>query len=48
MPLIWVGIWIAMWIYGFFAFCAIVSYIYVHFKVPETKGMELEDTDTLR
>jgi hypothetical protein len=47
MPLIWVGIWIAMWIYGFFAFCAIVSYIYVHFKVPETKGMELEDTDTL-
>ena len=35
------------WIYGFFAFCAIVSYFYVHFKVPETKGMELEDMDTL-
>jgi hypothetical protein len=24
-----------------------VSYFYVHFKVPETKGMELEDMDTL-
>lgn len=35
------------WIYGFFAFCAFASYFYVQPKVPETKGMELEDMDTL-
>lgn len=35
------------YIYGFFAFCAFASYFYVRIKVPETKGMELEDMDTL-
>ncbi|PXW32629.1 UNVERIFIED_CONTAM: sugar porter (SP) family MFS transporter [Williamsia faeni] len=35
------------WIYGFFAFCAFISWFYVHYKVPETKGMELEDMDSL-
>jgi len=36
------------YIYGFFALCALISYFYVKFKVPETKGMELEEMDTLK
>ena len=35
------------YIYGFFALCALISYFFVRFKVPETKGMELEEMDTL-
>jgi SP family sugar:H+ symporter-like MFS transporter len=31
------------WIYGGFAFFALVSFIFVRTLVPETKGMELED-----
>ncbi|SIS03232.1 sugar porter family MFS transporter [Williamsia sterculiae] len=36
------------WIYGFFAFCAAASFLFVQFKVPETKGMELEAMDDLQ
>jgi sugar porter (SP) family MFS transporter len=36
------------YIYGFFALCALISYFFVRFKVPETKGMELEEMDTLK
>ena len=28
--------------YGFYAFFAIVSFFFVYFQVPETKGRELE------
>jgi len=31
------------WIYGAFAFFALVSFVFVRTLVPETKGMELED-----
>jgi SP family sugar:H+ symporter-like MFS transporter len=31
------------WIYGGFAFFALVSFVFVRTLVPETKGMELED-----
>lgn len=31
------------WIYGGFAFFALVSFVFVRSLVPETKGMELED-----
>ncbi|MBM7279043.1 sugar porter family MFS transporter [Gordonia rubripertincta] len=34
-------------IYGFFAFCAAASFIYVFKKVEETKGLELEDMDSV-
>lgn len=30
-------------VYAFFAVCAAISYFYVKARVPETKGMELED-----
>ncbi|WP_419219267.1 sugar porter family MFS transporter [Gordonia sp. CPCC 205333] len=33
------------WIYGFFAFCAAASYLYVTRYVRETKGLELEEMD---
>ncbi|GAB2647266.1 sugar porter family MFS transporter [Gordonia jinhuaensis] len=35
------------WIYGFFAACAAISFFFVKFKVPETKGLELEEMDGL-
>ncbi len=34
-------------IYGFFAFCAAASFVYVFKKVEETKGLELEDMDSV-
>ena len=34
-------------IYGFFAFCAAASFLYVFKKVEETKGLELEDMDSV-
>ncbi|WP_035717338.1 sugar porter family MFS transporter [Gordonia terrae] len=34
-------------IYGFFAFCAAASFFYVFRKVEETKGMELEQMDSV-
>lgn len=34
-------------IYGFFAFCAAASFLYVFKKVDETKGLELEDMDSV-
>ncbi|MFC8315941.1 sugar porter family MFS transporter [Gordonia sp. NPDC057258] len=34
-------------IYGFFAFCAAASFFYVLRKVEETKGMELEQMDSV-
>ncbi|MDS1115737.1 sugar porter family MFS transporter [Gordonia westfalica] len=34
-------------IYGFFAFCAAASFFYVFKKVEETKGLELEDMDSV-
>ncbi|MBD0862534.1 sugar porter family MFS transporter [Gordonia sp. zg691] len=34
-------------IYGFFAFCAAASFFYVYKKVEETKGLELEDMDSV-
>ncbi|MHC3001244.1 sugar porter family MFS transporter [Gordonia sp. GN26] len=34
-------------IYGFFAFCAAASFLYVFRKVEETKGLELEDMDSV-
>ncbi|MGO1974080.1 MAG: sugar porter family MFS transporter [Propionibacteriaceae bacterium] len=36
----WVGL---AWIYGGFAFFALLSFIFVRTLVPETKGMELEE-----
>ncbi|MBM7366839.1 sugar porter family MFS transporter [Gordonia hydrophobica] len=30
-------------VYGFFALCAAISFVYVRSRVPETKGMELEE-----
>ncbi|KJR00345.1 sugar porter family MFS transporter [Gordonia sp. LUNF6] len=36
----WVG---PAFVYGFFALCAGISFFYVRAKVPETKGMELEE-----
>ncbi|ALG86642.1 sugar porter family MFS transporter [Gordonia phthalatica] len=30
-------------VYGFFALCAAISFVYVRGRVPETKGMELEE-----
>ncbi|GAB93967.1 sugar porter family MFS transporter [Gordonia rhizosphera] len=35
------------WIYGFFGFCAAASFFFVRAKVEETKGMELEEMDTV-
>ncbi|MBM7461219.1 sugar porter family MFS transporter [Rhodococcus coprophilus] len=35
-----VGLW---FLYGLFAFFALLSYFFVKSKIPETKGMELED-----
>ncbi|MGA9872266.1 MAG: sugar porter family MFS transporter [Rhodococcus sp. (in: high G+C Gram-positive bacteria)] len=35
-----IGLWA---IYGFFALMAVVSFFFVRSKIPETKGMELED-----
>ncbi|GAB18943.1 putative sugar transporter [Gordonia effusa NBRC 100432] len=35
------------WIYGFFAFCAAASYLYVTRYVRETKGLELEEMDSV-
>lgn len=34
-------------IYGFFAFCAAASFVYVWKKVEETKGLELEEMDSV-
>lgn len=34
-------------IYGFFAFCSAASFFYVFKKVEETKGLELEDMDSV-
>lgn len=34
-------------IYGFFAFCAAASFFFVRAKVRETKGMELEEMDSV-
>ncbi|QEW03686.1 sugar porter family MFS transporter [Microbacterium lushaniae] len=33
--------------YGMYAFFAALSFLYVWWKIPETKGMELEQTETL-
>ena len=30
-------------VYGFFALCAAISFVYVRTRVPETKGLELEE-----
>jgi len=33
--------------YGFYAFFALLSLIFVFFRVPETKGKELEEMEDL-
>ncbi|MDQ1121638.1 hypothetical protein QE412_000211 [Microbacterium trichothecenolyticum] len=33
--------------YGAYAFFAALSFVFVLWKIPETKGMELEQTETL-
>lgn len=38
-----VGLW---FLYGLFAFFALLSYFFVRSKVRETKGMELEEMHT--
>lgn len=35
------------WAYGFFAFCSVASFVFVLRYVQETKGMELEEMDTV-
>ena len=38
--------WACAFIYGLFAFFAALSFFFVMTKIPETKGMELEDMQT--
>ncbi|MDL9935694.1 sugar porter family MFS transporter [Gordonia sp. ABSL1-1] len=35
------------WVYGFFAVCAALSFLFVHRRVQETKGLELEEMDAV-
>ena len=33
--------------YGFYAACALLPFVFVFFRVPETKGKELEEMEDL-
>ena len=39
--------WSLSWTYAMYAVFAALSFIYVLWRIPETKGMELEQTETL-